>query len=68
MGRKAKSLLTLSVKIAIPDGSNAALVQQYVRAAIISHAGGLDFQTDPLAHLDRESIKVSLLKKEVTYG
>ena len=68
MSRKAKTTLTLRVRIAVPEGSNGAAVLDYARRALISFAGGLDFQNDPLAQLDSESLKVSLLKKETDYG
>ena len=68
MSRKAKTTLTLRVRIAVPEGSNGAMVLDYARSALVSFAGGLDYQTDPLAKLDRDSIKVSLLKKETDYA
>lgn len=68
MSRKAKTTLTLRVTVAVPENSNSAAVMDYVRHAITVYAGGLDFQNDPLAKLDSESLKVSLLKKETDYA
>lgn len=65
--RKTRTLLTLQVKIEVPQGSNGSEVMQYVRVAIGSYSGGLDPES-PLFNVGKSDITVSLLKKETTYG
>lgn len=64
---KAQMTITLRVRLAVPAGANAPMIQNYVRDAIRTHCGGLD-PKDEMFELDRASVTVSLLKKEVTYG
>lgn len=65
--RKVKTMLTLQVRVEIPKGSNAAEVMNYLRVAISSYGGGLA-PDNPFFDWTKDSVTVSLLKKETTYG
>lgn len=61
--KKAKHILTLRVTLAVPEGATTPRVTDYVRSAVKTHCGGLDPQGDPMFELDKDTVKVSLLKR-----
>ena len=67
MSRKTETIATFEVRIPVPAGGNIAALSQYIRDAIGNWSGGGD-PSDPLFHLDRETIVVKLKEKKTTYA
>jgi len=61
-----KTILTFKVVLTQPPGTSMSVVREYVQDAIISHAGGMD-PKDPIFNLDRDSIRVLILERQVKY-
>lgn len=60
-------VLTMSIRMMLPSGSNAAEALDYVSAALASHGGGMDPES-PYFEREARQFTVNLTKKEITYG
>lgn len=67
MAGKTKTTLTFSVDIEQPTDATIKYVAEYVMEALATHAGGLD-PNDCMYDFNRDSLKVSLRKRETLYG
>lgn len=67
MTRKQQTILTFEVRLELPVGANAAMVQQFLINACKEHKAALSTQS-PAAALDLEKLIVKLSKKETTYA
>ena len=66
MSRKQHTVVTISIRMTLPKGSNVAALTNYIGSAIATFGGGLDPE-DPHFGITRESFTVNLVKKETTY-
>ena len=62
-----KTRVTLQVAVDIPPGYNTNDMREYIREAIQTHRGGFDPQ-DGLFNANFDNVRISLVKKEITYG
>ena len=67
MSRKQRTVATFAVTIQIPDGSNLALAQQYIREAISAWAAMANRSTG-FTGIKDDWFTVALTKKVTTYG
>lgn len=57
MGRKSETVLTFKLKVKLPQGSNTAQMQLYLREVLEKHSD-----------MQKEDFTLSLMKKETTYA
>lgn len=55
MARQASFIVTLD----LPPGATPGDARFYIRREVMAGCGGLDPDRDPMAHLDRDSVKVA---------
>lgn len=70
MTKRTQTILTIQVKLDVPENSNAAQIMEYIRNAIRSHKGGMDPE-HPLydwPSIEHDDFTVKLVKKETLYG
>lgn len=66
MSRRSRVTIEVLVRMPLPAGAKPAQALAYVRAAIGSHAGGLD-PHNPMFDLAPTGFTIQIVKRETTY-
>lgn len=66
--RKQTVVCKFQVTLKVPAGATILQAQNYIRDAIKTQCGALEFGVNPMFDLDPAEVTVSLIAKEVKYG